>query len=111
MTFSLSDRQCPDCALEPDADGVLAHADTCPLGRGIDQIRDEDRMWFALRPSLTERRRAAHWSEVAQMRHLGMVPEGAEVHGEVVVMAVSPGVRIKYMDGLYCVLGAEEVAR
>jgi hypothetical protein len=64
---------CPDCSA-CQTGGRLTHDDTCPLGRGYDEIQADDRMWFALRPPERVRRRPPHWSEIAELPALGLVP-------------------------------------
>jgi hypothetical protein len=94
---------CTDCTAQR-VDGDLVHNDTCPLGLGYDEIQADDRFWFALRPHEAERRRPAHWAEIAELRALGALPPGADVHGDVVVTRITDGIRAKRFDETYFVV-------
>lgn len=88
---------CPDC-VAPWVDAYLMHGETCPLGLGLDEMREADAAWFEMHPSATTRERPAHWSEIAMQRHAGpYLPEG--VHWVATVTQLAPGVRYKRFTG------------
>jgi hypothetical protein len=93
---------CPDCSAKRGANGLI-HDVTCPLGVGYDQIQDDDRAWFLLRPGATVRRRPAHWAEIAEMRAVGLIPPIGEVFGDVIVMRITDDVRTKSFNELWVV--------
>jgi hypothetical protein len=95
---------CPDCSARRHR-GQLVHDDTCPLGLGYDEAQAGDRYWFALRPHEQVRRRPAHWSEVAELRALGLLPPEGQVWGDVVITRISDGLRTKRFDELWFTAG------
>lgn len=99
MTSTLNLR-CPDCNARPIG-RQLSHEDSCPAGRAYDQGQADDALWFALRSRETIRRRPPHSGEITYLRIIGIIPEGADVHGEVVVIRLADGIRAKRYDGLW----------
>lgn len=91
---------CPDCN-QKAVEMTLTHDDTCPLGKGQDEQLTSDREWFDRHPFAPYRRRPPHWSEVQWLRMARVIPETGEVHGQIVVSPVAPGVRTKRFDGLW----------
>jgi hypothetical protein len=112
---------CPDCAAR-EIDGHLTHDDTCPLGLGCDEIQADDRFWFELGPSAVTRRRPPHWSEIADLRRLGLVPTDDEAsrvsgtpvtiepQGDVVVTRIADGVRTRRFDDIWFAIVPGQVA-
>ena len=96
-------KTCPDCAAVPQGNRI-AHVDTCPIGRGIDEICADDRAFFEANPGATERRRSPHWAEGADLKVMGyMVDAPGEWAGEVVVRPIAEGVRARDLSGVFFV--------
>lgn len=86
---------CPDCAATA-VRGHLAHQLTCPMGIANDARYDADREWFAAHPWAQEYRRPPHWSELAELKMWGLIPDvTGETIGRVTVCQVAPGVRAR----------------
>ena len=103
-----TDQPCPDCGASFDDQKRLLHADTCPLGRSLDESREADRLWFQRHPHATEYRRPpAACDRDAVLRSL---PLGAKVVGGYVrVVQLAPGVRVR--DYRHVVAAGPEVTR
>lgn len=87
-----SSTTCPDCAATAGGPH-LNHRATCPLDRAVDQRCAEDLAWFAAHPWADEYHRAPDWSELADVRMLGLAPDGdGDGVGRVVVRQLAPGV-------------------
>ena len=107
----LTDIECPDCGAtwsapgcqrKPGPGGALAHALTCPSGKGYANASDSDREWFADNPEATERVRLPTMAEVqavmlATGQALPDMPHGGRLEpgGYVVVRRVSDDLRIR----------------
>jgi hypothetical protein len=96
---------CPDCAaVSDDADKHVEHAETCPIGRGIEEVCANDRLYFELNAGKTERKRPPHWAEVADLKMMDFWPDiPGEVCGDVVVRLLGPGLRARRFDGLFLI--------
>lgn len=76
-----------------------------PAGRpepiAIDERCARDRDWFERHPWAREYRRAPHWSEIAELRTWGLVPDtGEAAGGRVTVAEVAPGVHVRRYGGV-----------
>lgn len=97
---------CADCGAAYDVNRHLMHTATCPLGRDLDAMSDNDRDWFAEHPGATFRRRPVQWCE---RDYLAMnlpveLPPGATWHGEVLVTQLAPGVRWRSYGDVFVIL-------
>jgi hypothetical protein len=90
---------CPDCTAEL-VDKQLRHEDSCPLGRGCDEFREDDREWFEAHPFAARRFRPIHWAEVASLHHVGAIPPGGEVTAKVEVIKLGERVRARRFHNL-----------
>jgi hypothetical protein len=79
---------CPDCSGVATA-GTLSHDETCPLGRGIEQMCARDRAFFASHPLADAYWRSPSWAEVADLR--AMDPTLRDYIGGKVRVARMPG--------------------
>jgi hypothetical protein len=89
---------CPDCAAV-DEGSHLAHDDTCPIGRAIDEMSARDRDWFDRHPAATEHWRAAMPGDFSLPSLAGVVPQG-----RVRVRLIAPGVRVRQLPEVVLVL-------
>ena len=87
---------CPDCNAQSGRE--LRHHLTCPLGRGMEGVSADDRLWFSLHPYVYQRRRAPAWAEVVMLREFGMLPRTCPVNGDVVVTKDADGIRAKRLE-------------
>ncbi len=86
---------CPDCNVTTIGPH-LTHERTCPLGLAVDERCADDRRWFEAHPFATEYRRPPHWSEIADLKMWGLLPDvTGEAIGRVLVHQVAPGVRTR----------------
>ncbi|MFC0705740.1 hypothetical protein [Cellulomonas uda] len=69
----------------------MAHADTCPLNRGVNRVLDEDREWFEAHPEVSVRIRPVTPPEVADLLAAG----AARPTGDVIVLNLAPGLRMR----------------
>lgn len=88
--------RCRDCSAVA-ADRQLRHDETCPLGRAIDVVVDEDRDWFRARPSATVRHRPLTVAERIDFRMFGYWEAAYWTH--VQVIQVAPGLRCRHPYG------------
>lgn len=97
---------CPDCrAVTPPS--PLEHADTCPLGRAVDELCAQDRQWFHDHPDADHFWRPLAPVEIASLRMLGEVPDDGQVVGRVQVVNL-PGVgRVRRFHADYVVIGGD----
>lgn len=80
--------QCPDCAAVA-VGSRMAHAETCPLNRGVNLVLDEDRDWFEAHPDAAVRYRPVTPAEVADLLASGC----SRPIGRVMVVQLAPGLR------------------
>lgn len=92
-TASTRAATCPDCAA-PQAGQGMVHADSCPIGAGVDRATDADRRWFERHPRATERVRRVTWAEAAEIE----LSAGWRPSGTVRVLHLAPGVRSRYFE-------------
>ena len=97
--------ECPDCAACQTGNGI-AHAETCPIGVSLNQTQEQDAQWFIDNPGAVEYRRPVAPCD----RHniMLMLPEDAEIKefvGDVRIIQLTPGCRIRNYDDITIILG------
>jgi hypothetical protein len=84
---------CPDCSGVAEGQR-LTHDDTCPIGRGIDQVCADDREWFERHPLAEERWRPITPAEIVELRAMGAVaPDVDPTRWRVHITWLADGVR------------------
>lgn len=93
--------QCPDCtALFDPVRRFLGHDTTSPLGMALDQDSAADRGALAGRPAGSSYRRPITPTEVVQLRAAHGLPDAVEIVGDVEVVAIADGIRVRRYGAL-----------
>jgi len=101
--------RCPDCCAVV-VKRNLVHDQTCPLGRAMDALMDEDRDWFAAHPFATVRHRPATAAERTELCLLGY--DDVARLPRVQVVQIRPGLRVRHPYGGGCIPhSAQQVER
>lgn len=88
---------CADCASRVDPDGVLRHAESCPISRGVEAACADDAAYFLANPTESERVREMTEAERQSFAHAD--PRYGhpifKTHGCVFVTQLEPGIRTR----------------
>ena len=85
-------RPCPDCGARW-RDRELTHAPSCPAGRSLDAVTQDDARWFEDHPGEQTRVRPVTHAEIVEWGHL----DGVQVfpNAQIVVHQLAPGFRTR----------------